>query len=174
MGHKDIVIAVNISPRQFIHKGFYETVVDALERANLPAKNLELEITEGVLVNDEMATIASLNELKQLGVSLSIDDFGTGYSSLSYLSRFNIDKLKIDQSFIRNMLESERDEAIVKTIIELGKNLGVVLIAEGVEEQTHLDKLRDYQCEEIQGYFFSRPIPFPDLCEFLRDRERQS
>ena len=174
MGHKDIVIAVNISPRQFIHKGFYETVVDALERANLPAKNLELEITEGVLVNDEMATIASLNELKQLGVSLSIDDFGTGYSSLSYLSRFNIDKLKIDQSFIRNMLESERDEAIVKTIIELGKNLGVVLIAEGVEEQTHLDKLRDYHCEEIQGYFFSRPIPFPDLCEFLRDRERQS
>ena len=171
MGHEDIVIAVNISPRQFVHKGFFDTVVDALERANLPARNLELEITEGVLVNDEIATIASLNELKQLGVSLSIDDFGTGYSSLSYLSRFNIDKLKIDQSFIRHMLESERDEAIVKTIIELGKNLGVVLIAEGVEEQRHIDKLKEYQCEEIQGYFFSRPILFSDLCDFLKARQ---
>jgi len=168
-GYNDIVVAVNVSPRQFSHPSFSATVHQALERSGLLPQNLELEITEGVFMHNETATLEVLHELKSLGISLSIDDFGTGYSSLSYLKRLPIDKLKIDQSFIRDCHNNEEDRVIVKTIIELGKSLGLSLIAEGVEEEVHVEFLKSQQCDEIQGYWYSRPLEAPQLLEFINE-----
>ncbi|MDC2887735.1 EAL domain-containing protein [Psychrosphaera algicola] len=145
-GYKDIVVAINISPQQFNHPSFYDTVVGVLEKTQVPAENIELEITEGVIMYNETDTIAMLQKLKDSGVKLSIDDFGTGYSSLSYLKQFPIDKLKIDQSFIRQIELNKDDKAIVSTVIELGNNLGLTLIAEGVEELSHMEILSDLGC----------------------------
>ncbi|WP_448569023.1 putative bifunctional diguanylate cyclase/phosphodiesterase [Thalassotalea ganghwensis] len=166
----DIVVAVNISARQFSHPQFCHSVSQALANAQLPAKNLELEITEGVFLHNEQNTIEVLNHLKKMGLSLSIDDFGTGYSSLSYLKQFPVDKLKIDQSFIRESHTNDEDKAIVNTIISLGKNLGLTLIAEGVEEQVHVDFLKKHCCDEIQGYWFSKPLREKELMKFLQER----
>ncbi len=163
-------MAVNVSPRQFTHPNFCSTVNKVLETVQLPAQNLELEITEGVFMHNEEHTLAVLNQLKSLGLHLSIDDFGTGYSSLSYLKRFPIDKLKIDQSFIRDCHQNDDDKAIVETIVSLGKSLHLSLIAEGVEEESHVDFLRDLGCEEIQGYWFSKPIRESDLVHFLAEK----
>ncbi|SFC85757.1 sensor domain-containing protein [Pseudoalteromonas denitrificans] len=162
----NLVIAVNISPRQFSQPNFVNLVKDTLKQSQLPAKNLELEITEGVLMHQETDTISMLEQLKQLGVQLSIDDFGTGYSSLSYLKKFPVDKLKIDQSFILDSHQSKEDRDIVQTIVSLGKNLGLSLIAEGVENQQHQDFLMKMDCDEIQGYFFSRPLPAKQFTHF--------
>lgn len=166
-GHQDLVIAVNISPRQFGHSDFFNQVQQALKETKLPPENLELEITEGVIIYNEEETIKLLRRLKMLGVKLSIDDFGTGYSSLSYLKKFAIDKLKIDQSFIRQIQTDDADRSIVRTVIDLGRNLGLSLIAEGVEEQSQLSLLKSMGCDEIQGYFYSRPIPYEELTQFL-------
>lgn len=168
LGHHDIVVAVNVSPRQFSHPSFSASVYQALAQSCLSAKNLELEITEGVFMHNETATLEVLHELKSSGISLSIDDFGTGYSSLSYLKRLPIDKLKIDQSFIRDCHNNEEDRVIVKTIVELGKSLGLSLIAEGVEEAVHVDFLQSLQCDEIQGYWYSRPLEAQQLLEFMK------
>jgi len=157
-GHSDLVVAINVSPRQFSHPQFIESVKNAINLSGLPAKNLELEITEGVFMHNETNTIAVLHQLKNIGVELSIDDFGTGYSSLSYLKQFPVDKLKIDQSFIRDCHVSDEDKSIVKTIVNLGKSLGLSLIAEGVEEREHVEYLTELGCDEIQGYWFSRPL----------------
>ncbi|MEW6991217.1 EAL domain-containing protein [Colwelliaceae bacterium 6441] len=171
-GYVDIVVAVNVSPRQFSHPQFIQTVKDALIKSDLDASNLELEITEGVFMHNEANTISVLQHLKTLGVELSIDDFGTGYSSLSYLKQFPVDKLKIDQSFIRNCHQNNEDKAIVNTIIGLGKNLGLSLIAEGVEEVAHVEFLKAQYCDEIQGYWFSRPLEKNDLLDFFADKEK--
>ena len=168
-GNADLTIAVNISPRQFRHPGFINLVSKSLKVSGLPAKHLELEITEGVIMHDEKDTIAVLHSLKQLGVQLSIDDFGTGYSSLSYLKRFPIDKLKVDQSFVKDMHTNAEDKAIIRTIVELGKNLGLKLIAEGVEEQAHYEYLVSIGCDEIQGYWLSKPLPADQVYDFLID-----
>jgi len=168
-GHPDIVVAVNVSPRQFSHPSFSTTVYQALDRSGLSAQNLELEITEGVFMHNEATTLEVLHELKSSGISLSIDDFGTGYSSLSYLKRLPIDKLKIDQSFIRDCHNNDEDRVIVKTIVELGKSLGLSLIAEGVEEEVHVDFLKLLKCDEIQGYWYSRPLEAPQLLEFINN-----
>ena len=162
----DIIIAVNISPRQFSQPNFVNLVKEVLIQSKLPPCNLELEITEGVLMHQESDTIAMLLELKQLGVHLSIDDFGTGYSSLSYLKQFPVDKLKIDQSFILESHNSKEDRDIVQTIVSLGKNLNMSLIAEGVEYKQHQDFLSDIGCDEIQGYYFSKPINPEAFTEF--------
>lgn len=167
LGYKDIVVAINISPQQFNHPSFYETVLGVLAQSQVPPQNIELEITEGVIMYNESETIALLHQLKETGVKLSIDDFGTGYSSLSYLKQFPIDKLKIDQSFIKQIEKNNDDKAIVSTVIDLGNNLGLTLIAEGVEEQSHLDILYELGCQEIQGYFFSRPLSSDVLNQFL-------
>lgn len=168
-GNTDLVMAVNISPKQFGRKDFLTTVQTILEETGLPPRNLELEITEGVIMYNESHTIESLHKLKQLGVMLAIDDFGTGYSSLSYLKQFPIDKLKIDQSFVRDMHTDKDDESIVRTVLDLGKNLNLKLIAEGVEEQAQWDLLADIGCDEIQGYFFSRPLAAEKFEEFMLD-----
>ncbi len=169
-GHPELVVAVNISPRQFRHPNFVNLVEQVLKENQLPANKLELEITEGVILGNENDTIDVLNKLRDLGVMLSIDDFGTGYSSLSYLSQFPIDKLKIDQAFIKQMHENKADQAIVRTVIELGKNLDLTLIAEGVEEQAHVEILKQMGCHEIQGYHYSRPLQSEAFEDFINNQ----
>ena len=167
LGHSELVVAVNVSPRQFSHPKFCQSVISALEESKLSAKNLELEITEGVFMHNEEQTLAVLHRLKSLGIQMSIDDFGTGYSSLSYLKRFPVDKLKIDQSFIMDCHNNHEDRAIINTIVALGKNLGLSLIAEGVEELSHVEFLKSIGCDEIQGYWYSRPLAEQDLVNFI-------
>ena len=167
LGHADIVVAVNVSPRQFSHPDFLKLVLQTLKDTKLNAKNLELEITEGVFMHNEEMTLCVLNQLKKNGIQLSIDDFGTGYSSLSYLKRFPIDKLKIDQSFVKNCHTNDEDKAIISTIVALGKNLNLTIIAEGVEELAHVDFLKSIHCDEIQGYWYSKPLEQDRLIAFM-------
>ncbi|MBI3525976.1 MAG: GGDEF domain-containing protein [Betaproteobacteria bacterium] len=171
-GLQPLLVAVNISPRQFQQDDFVATVAAVLDETGMPASQLELEITEGAAVQDVEHAISTLNALKQLGVHLSIDDFGTGYSSLSYLKRFRIDKLKIDQSFVRQMAESMHDGAIVAVVVELGHQLGLTVIAEGVETVEQLNRLITLNCDEIQGYYFGKPVPPAQLEEQLLAKRR--
>jgi EAL domain-containing protein (putative c-di-GMP-specific phosphodiesterase class I) len=154
-----MVIAVNLSALQFKRGNIVETVTNALAQSGLPASQLELELTESILLHDVEVVIKTLHRLKEIGVKLSIDYFGTGYSSLSYLKQLAVDKLKIDQSFVRDMVEDSDDAAIVKAIIQLGHTLQLTVIAEGVENEGQLAILKNYGCDEIQGYLLSRPIP---------------
>jgi diguanylate cyclase (GGDEF)-like protein len=150
-------ISVNLSPRQFLQQNLVEKVADVLSKTGLEARYLELEITESMTMDVEHA-IDSLFELKKLGVSISIDDFGTGYSSLSYLKKFPINKLKIDRSFVRDLMDDPNDAAIVSTIIATAHGLDLKVIAEGVETFDQLNYLNDKLCNEVQGYLFSPPI----------------
>ncbi len=161
-GH-DIMVAVNISPRQFQHKDFLATIQRVVETLDVPPNCLELEITEGVVMENVEYSIKVMQQLKLAGFYLSMDDFGTGYSSLSYLKRFPIDRLKIDMSFVRNMLHSDREKAIVKTIIDLAHNLNLSVIAEGVETEQQMQELAKMGCETIQGYFISKPLAVNEL-----------
>jgi diguanylate cyclase (GGDEF)-like protein len=163
------VIAVNVSARQFHHRDFISTVTEALAQSGLDPRLLELEITEGVAMENVELTVAMLQALKQMGVRLSIDDFGTGYSSLAYLKRFSIDKLKVDQSFVRNMTHDANDAAITRAVIDLGHSLRLKVIAEGVETQEHLNLLTACGCDEIQGYLFSKPLPAADMTALLAE-----
>lgn len=166
-GRTDFVMAVNISARQFQHPGFTQLVAQALKETNLNPALLELEITESLAMHDAEKSIATLVELRALGLQLSIDDFGTGYSSLSYLKRFPLNKLKVDQSFIRNMSTNANDASIAKSVILLGQSLNLTVIAEGVETEEQLATLEQYQCDEVQGYLFSKPISREKLEQFL-------
>lgn len=170
-GEDKLVLAVNISPRQFRHPNFLAMVKQVLQQTGLKPQQLELEITEGVILYNESETINLLQQLKSLDIQLSIDDFGTGYSSLSYLKQFPVDKLKIDQSFIKNLHTNDEDKAIVQAIIDLAKNLNLRTIAEGVEEAVHLDFLRSLNCDEIQGYHFSRPLKTDDFAQFINSHK---
>ena len=157
------VVAVNLSALQFKRGNVLELVQQALARSGLRPPLLELELTESILLQDVQETIKTLQGLKALGVKLSIDDFGTGYSSLSYLKQLAVDKLKIDQSFVRDMLGSADGESIVRAIIQLGHGLQLTVIAEGVETPEQHAFLARAGCDEAQGYLFSRPVPVPDL-----------
>ncbi len=168
LGFPDFVMAVNISARQFQHPDFRQLVASVLKETGLPATNLELEITESLVMHNADKSIAMLIEMRELGVQLSIDDFGTGYSSLSYLKRFPINKLKVDQSFIRNMCSNPHDASISKTVILLGQSLSLTVIAEGVETRDQLELLEQYGCDEVQGYFFSKPLPKNSLEQFIK------
>ncbi|MCO5975163.1 EAL domain-containing protein [Ideonella sp. NS12-5] len=163
-----VPVAINLSVSQFRHPRLQQDVAEALRRHDLPAHLLELELTESVAMEDSDFTIARIASLKQLGVTLSIDDFGTGYSSLSYLKRFTVDRLKIDQSFVRGLAQSPQDDAIVATVINLARSLGLHTIAEGVETAEQLDFLRRHGCDEIQGYHFHRPAPADEVVGLLR------
>ncbi|MBK1890910.1 EAL domain-containing protein [Undibacterium sp. 14-3-2] len=164
------VVAVNLSALQFKRGKILDVVANALTKSGLPPHQLELELTESILLQDVGATINILHGLKNLGVKLSIDDFGTGYSSLSYLKQLAVDKLKIDQSFVRDMLTSADGAAIVKTIIQLGHNLQLTVIAEGVETKEQLACLNEYGCDEVQGYLLSHPLPADELSRLLTER----
>jgi EAL domain-containing protein (putative c-di-GMP-specific phosphodiesterase class I) len=161
---------VNISALQFKRGNIVETVISALDRSGLPPGLLELELTESVLLEDMDMVIKTIHKLKAIGIKLSIDDFGTGYSSLSYLKRLTVDKLKIDQSFIRDMVMDSDDAEIVRAIIQLGKILKLTTIAEGVENDAQLALLRNYGCTEIQGYLISPPLPAEKFAAFA-DKE---
>ncbi|PXW93523.1 PAS domain S-box-containing protein/diguanylate cyclase (GGDEF)-like protein [Sphaerotilus hippei] len=170
-----VPMAVNLSVAQFRHPLLHGTLAEALRHSGQPAHMLELELTESVAMEDSDFTVTTIAGLKQLGVSLSIDDFGTGYSSLSYLKRFKVDKLKIDQSFVRGLNRDPQDEAIVDTVISLARSLGLRTIAEGVETSDQLQFLQQHGCDEIQGYLFSRPVPadaFPELLRSLSGIDR--
>jgi len=154
-----LVIAVNLSSVQFKRGNMLETVARALKNSGLPAHLLELELTESILLQDVDGVMVTLQQLKKMGVKLSIDDFGTGYSSLSYLKRLAVDKIKVDQSFVRDLSVDPEDVAIVDAIIQLGHILQLNVIAEGVETAEQLAVLKQYNCDEVQGYYLSRPIP---------------
>jgi diguanylate cyclase (GGDEF)-like protein len=158
-----LVVAVNISAGQFHHPDFLQHVRGALAEHGLPPQALELEITESVSVVDVGHCIEVMKALRAMGLQLSIDDFGTGYSSLTYLKSFPLDNLKIDQSFVQPMLNHPDDEAIARTIVTLGHTLGLKVIAEGVETEGHLHKLRELGCDVVQGYHFARPLPAAEL-----------
>jgi EAL domain-containing protein (putative c-di-GMP-specific phosphodiesterase class I) len=152
---------------QFKDAALCDTVVDALRVSGLAPAMAELELTESIAMNDSTFTIDTVARLHSLGIGLSIDDFGTGYSSLSYLKRFKIDKLKIDQSFVRDIQHDPDDAAIVSAIIGLAHSLGFKTIAEGVETQAQLDFLRAHACDDIQGYFYSKPVPADEFARLL-------
>jgi EAL domain-containing protein (putative c-di-GMP-specific phosphodiesterase class I) len=156
---------VNIAAKQIHHADFVAQVQRILDTTGLPPHRLELELTESSIIAGVDDTVCKLQQLKALGVEIAIDDFGTGYSSLSYLKDFPIDRLKIDQSFIRDLPRNRENRAIVRTVIAMAKNLGLGVIAEGVETQAQLEFLRAEGCDEIQGYLLSRPIPAQELID---------
>ncbi|MBS4097989.1 MAG: EAL domain-containing protein [Sulfuricella sp.] len=160
-------IAVNLSALQFMQQDIVTTVRHALDETGLAPEYLELEVTESVLMQDAQTVIGRMHQLKQLGVKLAIDDFGTGYSSLSYIKQFPIDTLKIDRSFIRDIIKDPDDAAIVSAIISMAHNLKIRVLAEGVETQEQQDFLRAQRCDEIQGYHFSKPLPAEQLIAIL-------
>jgi diguanylate cyclase (GGDEF)-like protein len=161
-----LVVAVNLSGVHFKRGNLEQSVIRALEESSLPPELLELELTESILISNTEGVLATVKRLKQLGVKLSIDDFGTGYSSLSYLKRFEVDKLKIDQSFVRDLGSNSEDAAIVRAIIQMARSLGLTTIAEGVESEAILGLLREFDCDEAQGYYFARPMPADELPDF--------
>ena len=167
-GLPPIVVAVNISALQFRGGELRDTAAQALAAAQLEARWLELEVTESVIMDGAERMLDVLAELHELGVQLSIDDFGTGYSSLAYLTRFSVNKLKIDQAFVRGALLRERDAAIVGIIVQMAKLLHLRVIAEGVETSEQVAMLRSHGCDEAQGYHYARPMPAADLETFLR------
>ena len=160
------VVSVNLSPKQFSNSNIVKTIEEVLQKTGLDPHYLELELTES-LKSDMEHTISSLQQLKQLGISISIDDFGTGYSSFNYLKEFPIDTLKIDQSFVKELHHKPNDEAIVKTIISIAHNLNLKVVAEGIETKEQLIFLQQHLCDQGQGYFFSKPMPATELKDKL-------
>jgi diguanylate cyclase (GGDEF)-like protein len=163
-------VSVNISPRQFKSESLVDAVRDALHASGLAPEFLEIELTESLLVDNSPAAIATMARLKEIGVAISIDDFGAGYSSLNYLKRFPVDCLKIDGSFIRDLASGGKDAAIVEAVAALARSLGMGMVAEGVEQIEQVEFLRHSRCTELQGFYFSRPVPpaaVPEIVERL-------
>jgi EAL domain-containing protein (putative c-di-GMP-specific phosphodiesterase class I) len=167
-GLPPLPVAVNVSAAQFLHGGFRELIRSVLRDSGLPSRYLELELTESLLLSNADATFVVLQELKAMGLKLAIDDFGTGYSSFSYLKHFPIGKLKIDRSFIRDVAIGPDDAAITAAIISMAKTLNLKVIAEGVETEAQMSFLRDHHCDEIQGFYFSKPLSIAEVAEKLR------
>ena len=166
-------IAVNVSPRQFRHGDFFNQVRQALAESGIAPSRLVLEITEGVLLHNPEQAQALLVSLQQLGVRISVDDFGTGYSSLSYLKRLPLSSLKIDRSFVRDMAESQNDRVIVSAVLSMARELGLQVVAEGVETIEQLDFLRDKGCPFVQGYYIGRPMPAAHFVDAAKARQTQ-
>jgi diguanylate cyclase (GGDEF)-like protein/PAS domain S-box-containing protein len=172
-GFSQLTMSVNVASRQFKDNQFGQLVRQTIDAHGVPANTLELEITESVLMENSELITRMLNDLKNAGVNLAIDDFGTGYSSLSYLKRFPIDRVKIDQSFIRDLSIDTDDVAIVKAIIAMAKTLRLRVIAEGVETEAQLDLLRNEGCHEYQGYLYAKPMPADEVTQLLKSRVPQ-
>jgi EAL domain-containing protein (putative c-di-GMP-specific phosphodiesterase class I) len=162
-------IAVNISARQFQQKDLKRTIKSVLKETGLDPQCLYLELTETTLMQNPEQAIATLGELKAMGVRISIDDFGTGHSSLSYLKRFPIDAVKIDQSFIRDLTTNPDDAAIAGAVVAMAHSLKLKVVAEGVETLEQLEFLRSINCDEMQGYFVSRPVPGDEFTQLLQE-----
>ena len=163
-----ITMAVNVSAMEFQDEAFLPGLLQILEEARLEARSLELELTESALMKRVESTATILRTLKESGVQIAVDDFGTGYSSLSYLRKFPIDSLKIDQSFVRHIGKAADDAAIVTAVISMARSLKLRVVAEGVETLKELEFLKAHQCDEAQGYYFSRPVPAPQFADLLR------
>ncbi|WP_250655399.1 EAL domain-containing protein [Alkalimarinus coralli] len=170
-GMADIKVSVNVSAHQLRQENLVEAVSEVLKKTRLPESQLELELTESALMEDLNAATSLLKQLCALGVSIALDDFGTGYSSLSHLKRFPVNALKIDRSFIRDIVSKPEDEAIINAIIVLGHNLSLKVIAEGVESKEQLDILERLGCDEIQGYFIAKPLSPADMTDMLEQRK---
>lgn len=164
-------VAVNFSMRQLRQHDLAQSIIDILQETGLAPGDLELEITEGSMIGDTVLVMAFLYRMSELGVRLSIDDFGTGYSSLNYLKKMPINRLKIDQSFVRDIVSDENDAIIVDSIISLGHKFGLEVIAEGVETVEQLNFLRQYKCDEVQGFYLSLPLSADELAVFVRQQE---
>jgi len=167
-----VKVSVNVSSRQIQSKNFLTVLKNALESSGLAPACLELELTESTVMDDPETTISVFKAIHQLGVEIAVDDFGTGYSSLAYLRHLPLDRLKIDQSFVRDIDIDRNDEAIVKAIIGLSHNLGLNVVAEGVETEEQSAFLRRHHCDTLQGYLFARPLPAVDIPDFLRKQTR--
>jgi EAL domain-containing protein (putative c-di-GMP-specific phosphodiesterase class I) len=160
-------IGVNLFPAQLHGDALLKDIEDALRQSGLPAPALELEITENVALNYEVA-ITPLQKLSDRGVKLAFDDFGTGYASLSYLTRFPLSRIKIDRSFVRNITDNTEHAAIVRSLIAMAHNLGLEVIAEGVETEAQAAFLLEQDCEEAQGFLFAKPLPAAEFEDYLR------
>jgi diguanylate cyclase (GGDEF)-like protein/PAS domain S-box-containing protein len=167
-GLPPVNVSVNVSARQFREKDLITRVVNALRESGMAARNLELEITEGLIMQDVDQAVATMEELQRLGVQLAIDDFGTGYSSLNALKTFPVARLKIDKSFIKNLASDDSDKAVAEAVISLGQKLHLRVIAEGVETAEQLAILRENNCDEFQGYYFSKPVSVNAIADLLR------
>jgi len=168
-----IRLSVNVSARQFAEKNLTHRVARALEDSGLDACYLELELTESLIMQDVPQAIVKMEALQTMGVQMSIDDFGTGYSSLSALKQFPVCRLKIDQSFIRDVPTNPDDKAIAMAVISLGHMLNLKVIAEGVETEQQLAFLRENECDEAQGYLFGRPVSSDEIVTLLNRAVRQ-
>ena len=166
-------IAINMAPSTLLNKKIHEHIFKHMRLANVDASKLDFEITESTLMEDIDIILPILEELRSIGSSISIDDFGTGYSSLSYLKRLPISKLKIDQSFIRELMQNKDDSIIVNTVISLAHNLGMKVIAEGVEDYQQLEYLRERGCDVVQGYYYSRPLPANEFYQWCLIHEKK-
>jgi len=164
---KQVPIAVNLSARSLLDENFPDFVAEALRKWQIPPSSLQFEITESTVVSDPKRALGVLSRLSQMGVGLSIDDFGTGYSSLSQLRRLPLNEIKIDKSFVMNMMDDENDLVIVRSTIDLGRNLGLQVVAEGVENEDIWNKLKELGCDYAQGYYNSRPMPGEELLRWL-------
>jgi len=166
-GHSNLRVAVNLSVRQLYDAGLARRVSETLAQTGFPAENLELEITESMVMRNAEDAIKVLQALRDTGVRIAIDDFGTGYSSLAYLKRFPIDCVKIDRSFIRDLPEDRDDASITRSIIAMAHNMELEVVAEGVETVPQLDFLHAHGCDEIQGFLFSKPLAIGAFEQFL-------
>ena len=166
----DLSMSVNLSPRQLDSPGIVGDITEALEVSGLGPDHLVVEITENTLMRDPVSTLERISQLKALGISVAVDDFGSGYSSLAYLRSFPVDILKIDRSFIASMTSSERSSALIHSLVQLGKSLGLDTVAEGIEEQQQLEQLRDEQCDTGQGFLYAKPLSPQELTAFLSTR----
>ncbi len=170
---RQLRMAVNLSAKQFKDENLTQIVLAVLHETGLDPRLLELELTEGTLMDNARATMSTLEQLRAIGVYLSIDDFGTGYSSLAYLQQLKVHKLKIDMSFVRDMMKNAGNAAIVKAVIALGQSMGLEVIAEGVEEVAQARYLRDLGCDVMQGYLLSKPLPADEIGAFLQKFSKQ-
>jgi EAL domain-containing protein (putative c-di-GMP-specific phosphodiesterase class I) len=170
----DLGIAVNLSTRSLHDADLVDEVDRMLRRHGVPADRLTLEVTEGSVMADPTRAIALLHKLRDLGVRLSVDDFGTGYSSLSYLKRLPVHEVKVDRSFVSGIREEGEDVAIVRAIVDLGRHLGLEVVAEGVEDQTSWDLLASMGCDLVQGWHLARPMPTGELLPWLAARDKAS
>jgi diguanylate cyclase len=169
--YPDITMAVNLSARQFKDKDIVKIVCDVIEETGINPNNLELEITESIALDDIEYTIATIQELRKIGVRFSLDDFGTGYSSMNYLKRLPVSNLKIDKSFLNTVMEDRSDQKIIQTIITLARNLDLLVIAEGVENFDQEEFLKESNCDKAQGYLYSKPIPKDMAMQFLKRKD---
>lgn len=170
-GMDPIRIAVNLSARQFKQFSLFNNIQSMISRSGVSAELLELELTESIIMQNAKESAEILNQLKDLGLSLAVDDFGTGYSSLSYLKRFPLDFLKIDRSFVKDVTVDESDAAIARAIISLAQSLNLKVVAEGVETHDQLEFLKEHNCDVIQGFYFSKPIPAIEIPNFIKNRK---